>query len=74
MVRQGTLQPVLTDREYGRRRATSDAGVWREKAAALREHAKKAAEGDKERVLLMLAEDCDRLAAELEDGRRWRET
>jgi hypothetical protein len=45
-----------------------------EKAAALREHAKKAAERGKECVLLMLAEDCDQLAAELEDGRRSQET
>jgi hypothetical protein len=45
-----------------------------EKAAALREHAKKAAERGKERVLLMPAEDCDQLAAELEDGRRSQET
>jgi hypothetical protein len=36
--------------------------------AALREHAKKATDDEKKRVLLVLAEDCDQLAAELEDG------
>ena len=45
----------------------SDTAMWREKAAMLRDRATETADVDRRRVLLTLAEDCDEVAAAIEE-------
>jgi hypothetical protein len=48
--------------------AMSDPDVWREKAAMLRDRASETDKVDRRRVLLTLAEDCDQMAADLDES------
>ena len=45
----------------------SDVAMWREKARVLRDRAKKTSDTEEKSVLLTLADDCDDLAADLEN-------
>jgi hypothetical protein len=45
----------------------SDTAMWREKAAMLRDRATETHDVDRRRVLLTLAEDCDEVAAAIEE-------
>ncbi len=49
-----------------RGRDVTDAESWRKRAAELRQSARATREAERERVLLVLAEDCEELAEELE--------
>ena len=51
----------------------TDAAMWREKAALLRERAAEATDAKKQRELEMLAEDCEEMAASLEAAMKPRE-
>ena len=52
----------------------SDTAMWREKAAMLRDRATATADVDRRRVLLTLAEDCDEVAATIEEDEGVEET
>lgn len=45
-----------------------DAASWRKRAAELRQTAQSTPEAERERVLLVLAEDCEEIAKELENS------
>ena len=46
----------------------SDPDLWREKAAMLRDRASETDKADRRRLLLTLAEDCDQMAADLDES------
>jgi hypothetical protein len=52
----------------------SKVALWRAKAAELRELARSTDEAERKRILLVLAEDCAEIAAEIESQARIRPT